>query len=117
MPLIESYRPAGRLYRATASGLNIARITKVHQSAPDAVCAAVPSHRWRVASTTNVNGLAFANALNTAGIELIGTNADEMNVSAVRRPDMPKRLNDAPHLDRDMRIAAPGLRRAPHPQS
>src|SRR5437764_10658282 len=34
MPLIESYRPAARPYRATASGLNIARITKVHTKAP-----------------------------------------------------------------------------------
>src|SRR5437764_3932456 len=41
----------------------------------------VPSHSERIASTVIVNGLTFANACSTSGIEATGTNAEEMNVS------------------------------------
>jgi hypothetical protein len=73
---------AARRYRATASGLKMARITNVHTTAPQTLLpAGAPSQRWRIASTTIVNGLTFANAFRGSGIELTGTNAEEMNVS------------------------------------
>ena len=73
---------AARRYRATASGLKTARITNVHTTAPQTLLpAGAPRHRWRIASTTIVNGLTFANACRTGGIVWTGTNADEMNVS------------------------------------
>src|SRR5277367_6670681 len=43
--------------------------------------AGAPSHRWRTASTTTVNGLTVAKARNGSGIEATGTNAEEMKVS------------------------------------
>ena len=45
------------------------------------VFAGVPSHRWRTASTTVVNGLASANCRSPSGIDSAGTNTDEANVS------------------------------------
>ncbi len=43
--------------------------------------AGAPSHSWRIASTTIVNGLTSANWRSPSGIEATGTNAEEMNVS------------------------------------
>src|SRR3954469_3502804 len=43
--------------------------------------AGAPTHSARIAFTTIVNGLISANHWSAAGIESVGTNADEMNVS------------------------------------
>jgi hypothetical protein len=45
------------------------------------VFAGVPSHRWRTASATVVNGFASANWRRPSGIEAAGTNTEEAKVS------------------------------------
>src|SRR5947209_20595321 len=53
-----------------------------HSTASQTGClAGVPTHRWRIASTTIENGLmSAANVRSGSGIEAGGTKAEEMNV-------------------------------------
>jgi hypothetical protein len=74
--------PPVRRYWRTASGAKIAKITKAQTKAPQTWSSAGrPSHSERIALTMIVNGLTSANHSRAGGIESVGTNAEEMNVS------------------------------------